>query len=264
MDQINYDYVKKPLPASIGKTGYALTGIGLLIAILALILDSTRASFDSLIVFTFLEGIGMCSFFLVSLEYVTDAVWSVAFRRISEFLTPLIFIAPIFAIPVLINLKEVFAWAQPVVVEAHKVLQSKTSYLNAGSLLLRLVVIILVMLLFYWIIIRNSNKQDTSPDQKITKINIKYASAFMPVFAIAISIYGIDWTMTLAPEWYSTIFAVYYFTGSVIAALSIMTLLAIKLKDWDILPDFLGKDHFYNLGALIFAFTNFWAYIAFS
>jgi len=264
MSQNNHDYVKKPLPPKFGTYGLGFAALGLILSILALVADPVRASFDSLIVFVFLMGLGMCSLFLIGLEYLTGAVWSVPFRRIAEYLVPLVIIAPIFAIPVFFNFSHVFQWANPDYLAAHKTVMAKTAFLNPQFFYIRITAIIVLVGLFALVIIRNSAKQDNNSDQNLTKKNIRLSAGLMPVFGLGITLIGIDWIMSLEPLWFSTIFGVYYFAGSLLTAFAAITLIAIKLKSYGVLPEWIGKDHFYNLGAFLFAFINFWAYIAFS
>jgi hypothetical protein len=264
MSQNNYNYVKKALPDSFGKYSLGFTGIGLVFVILAFLFEPIRATFDSLIVFAFLMGLGMCSLFLIGIEYLTGAVWSVPFRRIGEYLVPIVFIAPLFAIPVLFNLSEVYHWAHHTAVAGDKLLQAKAPYLNQPFFYIRLVAILAGLALFAKLIIGNSTKQDKDPDQKYTTRNIRLSAMFMPFFGLGITVFAIDWIMSLEAHWFSTIFGIYLFAGALLTAFATITLFAVKLKDFDILPKELSRDHFYNLGAFMFAFVNFWAYIAFS
>jgi len=118
--------------------------------------------------------------------------------------------------------------------------------------------------LFYFIITRNSRKQDVTKDQKLTRRNIKLSAVFIPVFAITISLAAIDWLMSIEPHWFSTIFGVYYFSGTVIAAIAAVTIATVYLKEHGYLHSRMTNDHLFSLGALQFAFINFWGYIAFS
>jgi len=70
--------------------------------------------------------------------------------------------------------------------------------------------------------------------------------------------------MSIEPHWFSTIFGVYYFSGTVLASLAACTILIVLLNENGYLVNGLKPDHYYSLGALLFAFINFWAYIAFS
>ncbi len=262
--EFKLDYVKKDLPLYVRNVGLILSAIGLIIVVISYLADPVRTAYNSLILTAFVVSIGVCSLFLVALEYIAGAVWSVVFRRISEFLSTVVFIAPIIAIPFLLNLHNVFIWTHTGTVAKDAVLAVKAPYLNVHFFLIRFAVIFLIWWLFYFIFIRNSQKQDITRDQKLTKINIVFSGIFIPVFGFSISIAGIDWLMSIEPKWYSTIFAVYYFAGSLLAALAALTLIAVRMNEKGLLIPGLMKDHFYSLGALLFAFTNFWAYIAFS
>ena len=66
------------------------------------------------------------------------------------------------------------------------------------------------------------------------------------------------------PHWYSTMFGVYYFAGSVVGMFAVLTLIAMAARRAKVTADLLTVEHFHDLGKLLFAFTVFWAYIAFS
>ena len=258
-----YGYQKKEFPKSILAIGLILLVIGVGLAAVSFAVDNARASFNMIIVFMFVFSVGIGSLFLVALEYLVDAVWSVPFRRLSEIFAAALIIVPVLAIPVLLNLHDVFHWTHHEAVEADKVLKGKEPYLNVPFFIIRFVVITLISWFFYTFITRFSRKQDNNPDQKYTRINIRFSAVFMPVFGIAMTIFAVDWMMSLEPHWFSTIFGVYYFSGTILAALAVLTFAAVNLAEKGYLPG-IRKDHYYNFGALLFAFTNFWAYIAFS
>jgi hypothetical protein len=80
---------------------------------------------------------------------------------------------------------------------------------------------------------------------------------------VTLTVTIIDWGMSLEPHWFSTILGVYYFAGTVLAAVAAATVAVVYLLEAGYFPELRG-DHLYSLGALMFAFVNFWAYIAFS
>lgn len=258
------EYVKKDLPSSVNKIGFVLLAVGLVLIILSYFVDHTRSAFNNLIMLMFLTSVGLGSLFLVAIEYLGGAVWSTPFRRVSEFLAAVLLIAPIIAIPVYFNLHDIFHWTHSDAVSGDAILKSKSPYLNESFFTIRIVVFFALWLLFYFLITKNSKKQDETKDQKLTSTNVKLSAAFMPIFALTITFAAIDWIMSLNPHWFSTIFGVYYFTGTLLAGLAAGTFIIIKLNENGYLVKGLKKDHYYSLGALLFAFTNFWAYIAFS
>jgi len=254
---------RKELPASVTRLGWILLIAGVAIAALGYIVDARRMAFDNIIGYLFLASVAAGSVFLVALEYIGGAVWSVPTRRVNEFLGALVLLLPLIALPIFFHLHDVYHWTHEEVVSADKLLAGKSPYLNVNFFVLRFVVIFAVWSLFHFLFTRNSTKQDTTKDQKLTTINIRLAAVFMPVFAISLTLTAVDWAMSLEPHWSSTIFGVYYFSGTVLAALSAATYIIIKLHEYGYLPK-LQRDSFYSLGALMFAFINFWAYIAFS
>ncbi len=264
MSQTEVNYQKKELPAKLGKVGLVLLVVGVLLGIIAFFVDQTRASFNYLVSYSFLISIGVGAFFLITLEYVTDAIWSVPLRRITEFLAAIIPFLAILVIPILFNMHEIFHWTHEEVVAQDHVLQGKASYLNIPFFTIRVFVLIAIWSFFYFAIVRNSVKQDSSGEQKLTKINSIFSAIFIPIFAVSISITAIDLLMSVEPHWFSTIFGVYYFSGTVVASLAAVTIAAVLLKENGYLPKKITNDHLYSLGALMFVFVNFWAYIAFS
>jgi len=257
-------YQKKELPSIVSKLGMVLLGIGLILGVLAFFVDHSRAVFNYLVAFAFMISIGVGALFLVALEYIAGADWSVPIRRVVEFFAAVTPLLAILVIPLLFNIGELFHWSHPEAVAEDKVLQGKAPYLNVTFFIIRVFVIIGLWSLFYLFFVRNSKKQDSNKDQKLTTINIRLSAIFIPIFAFSISIAAIDWLMSIEPHWFSTIFGVYFFSGTVVAALAAVTLATVLLKEHGYLHPAMTNDHLFSLGALMFAFVNFWGYIAFS
>ena len=71
--------------------------------------------------------------------------------------------------------------------------------------------------------------------------------------------------MSLDPFWFSTIFGAYYFAGSFVAAIALLTVIACRAATSRGLFGALSPGStLHNLGKLLLAFIAFWAYIAFS
>jgi hypothetical protein len=264
MSSSEVTYQKKDLPSSISKIGIVLLVIGVVLGILAFFVDHSRAVFNYLVAFAFMISIGVGALFLIALEYAVGADWSVPIRRVVEFFAAVVPFLAILVIPLLFNMGELFHWSHHEVVAEDPVLKSKAPYLNVPFFIIRVFVLIGIWSLFYFFFTRNSKKQDSNKDQKLTTKNIRLSAIFIPIFAITITVSAIDWLMSVEPHWFSTIFGVYFFAGTVVAALAAVTLATVLLKEHGYLHPAMTNDHLYSLGALLFAFVNFWGYIAFS
>ena len=259
-----FKYQRKDLPSSISKIGMTLLIVGVILGVAAFFVDHSRAVYNYLIAFTFMISIGVGALFLIALEYIVGADWSVPIRRVVEFFAATIPLLALLVIPLLFNIGELFHWSQPEAIAEDKILNAKAPYLNISFFIIRVFVLIGLWSLFYFFFVKNSKKQDTTRDQKLTTINIRLSAVFIPIFAFTITISAIDWLMSIEPHWFSTIIGVYFFAGTVIAALAAVTLATVLLKENGYLHPAMTNDHLYSLGALLFAFVNFWGYIAFS
>jgi hypothetical protein len=75
---------------------------------------------------------------------------------------------------------------------------------------------------------------------------------------------SIDWIMSLTPHWYSTIFGVYFFAGSFVGFIALLSVVAVAMRGAGLLDTVISAEHLHDVGKLLFGFTAFWAYIAFS
>lgn len=264
MLQNNVEYQKKELPKKLSQIGWLLFGTGLILGAIGFFSDQHRALLNYLMAYMFILSIGIGSLLLIALEYVGGADWSVPIRRVVEFLAAIIILLPILVLPLVFSIHDIFHWAHKDVVAANEILKGKSPYLNETFFIIRVFAVLVIWGLFYFLLIRNSNAQDKSRDQSLTKKNIILSAIFIPFFAITITITAVDWMMSLEPHWFSTIFGVYFFASSVVASLAAITLFVVFLKEKGYMHPKLVDDHLFSLGALQFAFINFWAYIAFS
>jgi len=264
MLQNNIEYQKKDLPKKLSQLGWLLFGAGLILGVIGFFADQHRAILNYLMAYMFILSIGIGSLLLIALEYVGGADWSVPIRRVVEFLSSIIIFLPILVLPLVFSIHDIFHWAHKDLVAADEILKGKSPYLNETFFIIRVFAVLAIWGLFYFLLIRNSNAQDKSREQSLTKKNIILSAIFIPFFAITITITAVDWLMSLEPHWFSTIFGVYFFASSVVASLAAITLFVVFLKEKGYMHPKLVDDHLFSLGALQFAFINFWAYIAFS
>jgi hypothetical protein len=257
------DEWRKEMPAAATRIGWILLVAGVAVIGGAYALDAKRAAFNNIILFLFVTSVAGGALFLVALEYIAGAVWSVPIRRVIEFLAGLTPLLPLMALPLLANLHDLFHWTHPEAVAADPILQGKVPYLNVPFFIGRFIAVFLLWILFYALFIRNSRAQDRTGDPRLTTASVRLSAIFLPVFAITLTVLAIDWMMSLEPHWFSTIFGVYYFSGTALAGVAAVTYASVALHEQGLLVP-LRRDHFYSLGALMFAFINFWAYIAFS
>lgn len=253
-------YVKKELPAKVATIGWSLLILGLVLGGISFAMDSLRTQFVSIILFMFLAGVGICALFMVAIEYVASAVWSTPIRRVMEIVASLILFLPIFALPVILSMNKLYAWTH----EVDAVLQRKAGYLNMPFFLTRVIVILGAWILFYIVFTKRSKAQDENKDQSLSAKNIKLAAGFIPFFGFSITALAFDFMMSLEPHWFSTMFGVIVFAGSLVSSLAVITIAVVLLNENGYLAKGIIGDHYYSLGFGMFAGTVFWMYTSFS
>ena len=115
--------------------------------------------------------------------------------------------------------------------------------------------------IYFW---RSSRKQDSSGDHSISaRLQTISAPLFLVSF-VCMTFGAFDLIMSLDPDWYSTIFGVYYFAGCADSAIATLIVVAAVLQRLGYLEHSLTREHYHDLGKWLFAFVFFWGYIAFS
>ena len=210
----------------------------------------------------YLLTLGLGNLFLVALERLVGAHWSVPMRRVPERIASLIPLAISLLIIALLGVPVLLPWTRPEA--AHNpILVAKAPWLNLPFFAIRLAVCSLVWMLFYSFFVRGSLRQDDSKDPAFTVRARKLAPLFMVVFFFTVTIVAFDWISGLEPEWYSDMFGVYLFAGTFLSGIAAMAIGVLALMRRGRLPEVKSK-HFYNLGSLGLAFTVFYAYIGFA
>jgi hypothetical protein len=212
--------------------------------------------------FLFVFTLALGCLFLVALEHLVAASWSVPIRRLPERLATLLLpVVPVTlialgAVPVL------YPGAKPEALQ-NKILAGKAFWLGLPFFSARTLLCLALCLLALVVLVRGSLRQDRTKDPRFTVQARKFAPAFMAIFALVITVLAFDWISGLTPEWYSDIFGLYLFAGGFLAALAATVLALDRLQGQGRLLE-VRRDHRYNLGGFLFAFTVFWSYIGFA
>ncbi len=212
--------------------------------------------------FVFILTIGLGCLFIVALEHTVGAKWSVPLRRVPERLSGFVLLMSLAALVALLALPVIYPWTSPGSLK-DPVIAGKAGWLNTRFFDVRTVICVVLWLLSYRFLVSASKRQDESKDPMFNVRARRFSPVFMVIFGITITVVAFDWISSLEPAWYSDVFGVYVFAGTFLAGLAATSLAVLYLMSRGRLPG-VGRDHIYNLGGFLFAFTVFWAYIGFA
>jgi hypothetical protein len=255
-----------PFKPSQGLKTFAVgsTAVGLLILLLGLIQNPERTWASWLTAFVTVSGISVGGFFFVAIQHIAKAGWSASIRRLAEGFSAFFPVLLIGSLLTLAGVGHLFPWANPEYIEAHALVKAKLGYLNVPFMAVRLIIFAGLMWFFAKKIVGNSLAQDISGDEALTHKNLTLSVIWAPLFALSFSFFCVDLVMSLMPTWYSTIFAIYIFAGSFQAALALLILIMIYMKNRGYITGYYGADHIHDVAKFLKGFSVFWAYIAFS
>lgn len=223
---------------------------------------------DYLIGFWYFAGISVTMMFFSALQYLARAGWSASVRRIAENYAGMVPVMALFALPLVANVfmhhGSIYEWTHDSA-KTDPIISQKAPYLNQTFFAIRMGLYVLAWFAMHRFIIGNSIKQDSAgSDITPTRKNWKRAAPFVLLYAITITFAAFDLLMSLEPHWFSTIWGVYSFAGHFVSAITIVTITVVVLYNNGHLREYITAEHFHDLGKLMFAFSVFWAYIAFS
>ncbi len=265
------DSLEFPSDSKIPKIAFGLGAAGLLTSLLAYVLGDNHDQFffSYLVSFTFFTGIALSSLIMVMFHHITKSSWGTVVRRIPEVFASNIWVWAIFFIPVLFGIHNLYHWSHPELVDPtnaayDKILGGKSSYLNVNFFIIRQVLYFLIWGFLGHKLYKASVDMDKTGDWGLTTLMRKISAPGILVFSLSIAFAGFDWLMSLDPHWFSTMFGVYFFAINFQAFWPVMILLVLFLQKMGLLKNTIQQAHIYDLGAWFFAFTVFYAYIAFS
>lgn len=239
-------------------------GIGIMVFGIALSLDPERAWVAFLHNHFYFMCLGLGGLFFSAIQWVTGAVWSVPVRRVSEAFTAYLPCVAVTFVMICFGIPYLYLWSHPGHVQGNLVLEGKVAYLNIPFFSVRNLIAIILWVFFSKKMIGYSLAQDESKDPVLSRKNRVLSPVFLIVFAITFTMVSFDQLMSLDPTWFSTIFGVYCFSGLFYSNLAATCLLTLYLMKEGVLSHFVNENHLHDLGKFLFAFTIFWAYIAFS
>lgn len=254
------DHVIRRLPKIAGATGA--------VALLATYLLGTgnfkQAAFSYLVAFAYFLSLALGALFFVLVQFITRAGWSVAVRRVAENIMGVLPGFALLFLPIALGAHSLYHWTHSDAVAADPLLAWKRPYLNTSFFYLRAAVYLAAWGALSWWYRQRSVQQDHSGDHDLTRRMQRASGPALLVFAVTVTFAAVDWLMSLDPHWFSTIFGVYYFAGSVVAFFALLSVLSVLLSRRGPLDDIVTAEHFHDIGKLMFGFVAFWAYIAFS
>ena len=235
--------------------------IGILTTIGAFLTDKERAWSSLLLHNYYFLSLALGAAFWMAIQYITEAGWSAAFKRVPESMTSYLLYGFVFMLIIgTLGLKILYPWADPAShFDAFELkflshhLHEKSPYLNVGFFVVRLVAYFVVWYLVISLLLKFSKKEDEDKENAMHwfRKSWYYSRVYIFTFGLTFIFASIDWMMTLAPMWYSTIFPLKEIISAFIHAAAVIILIIIYLYRQGYYP-FMNPSHWHDLSKYIF------------
>jgi hypothetical protein len=245
-----------------------MLGVGAVLFVIGWVMDPPRANhpgvFTSyLFAYMFWIGVTCGSLGLLMLHHTVGGGWGFLIRRFMEAGTRLFLPMAILFIPIVIALISfpLYRWAHAG--PDDHIVHAKAPYLNVPFFLARAVLYFLIWGGLAWFFNKWGATQDERADPAVSnRLNVVGAGGLV-LFVITITFMAVDWIMSLAPDWFSSIFGLLVVVTQGLSTLALMLALFGRLYGGRALDAGVPSGYFRDLGNLMLAFTLLWAYMSF-
>lgn len=214
--------------------------------------------------FLFWLGIALGSLALLALHHLVGGAWGFVIQRALESSARTLPLMALLFVPFFWGMEELYIWARPEAVAQDALLQHKRVYLNVPFFWMRTAGYFALWMLLAYLFNKWSRAQDRQPDPKIMKRIRVTSGPTLVIYVLTMTFASFDWSMSLDPHWFSTIYGILFVVGQGLATLAFAVIALRALAHYEPLSGVVDRQHYHDLGNLMLAFVMLWAYISFS
>jgi hypothetical protein len=212
--------------------------------------------------FMFWGGIGIGCLGVLILQYITGGAWAVVIRRTVEAGSRTLPIVLALFLPILAGVSSLYEWSH--LHGTDRIVTERGWYLTPMGWGFRALAYFAVLGAMVYLLNKWGGQQDQTNNYEDSVKFLGTATAFsgpaMVIYAIVVSFMAIDWTMTLDPHWFSTIWGLLYVVGWALSCFCFAVVILSYLSGKAPMNSILGKRHFHDIGKLMLALVMVWAY----
>jgi hypothetical protein len=217
-----------------------------------------------LVAWVYWTGVALGSLAILMVQHLSGGAWGVVIRRILEAATRTLPVMAVLGLPILLGMGHLYHWSHADVAAADPVIRDKAAYLNVPFFIGRYVFYFAVWSWMAWQLCAWSAEQDRTGDPALTSKLSRLSGAGLLVFGLTVTFAVVDWTMSINPHWFSTMWGLLYVVGMGLSALAFAIFILARLSKERPMDHVVNPSHFHDLGKLLFAFIMLWAYLSFS
>ena len=253
-----------PLPG-MKQFGMIAGVLGVVLAVAGLFISGLDRFFQAyLVAYTFWMGVVLGSMALLMVQHLSGGVWGIVLRRPFEAAVRTIPFMAVLFIPILLGMHSLYEWSHEGITETDAIIRAKSLYLNVPFFYGRQAFYFIVWGTLGHLLTKYSAEHDRTGDPKLLDKLGVVSGAGLVIYFLTVTFAMVDWTMSINPHWFSTIWGMLYIGGQGLSAFAFGICVLVMLSQTAPLNRVLTAHHFHDLGKFLFAFLMLWAYLSFS
>jgi hypothetical protein len=238
--------------------------VGVVLSIVGVVMAGQEKFFQAyLVAYVFWIGIVLGSMALLMIQHLSGGAWGVVIRRPLEAAVRTLPIMGFLFIPIVLGMGHLYHWTHPEALQ-DPIIAQKAAYLNTPFFIARQVFYFAVWTTMAALLTKWSAAQDQNPDPALLKKLSLLSGGGLVVYALTVTFAAVDWTMSVNPHWYSTMWGPLYMAGQGLSAFAFAIIIVVMLSQVAPLNRIVTQHHMHDLGKFLFAFLMMWAYLSFS
>jgi hypothetical protein len=255
--------------------GAAVIGLALLVAGY-FIVGPQQFFYSYLFGFYFTMGLALGCLGFLMLQHLTGGAWGVTVRRMLEAGALAIPVMGLLFIPIALATFNViglphplYEWANPAVVtpgspEFDPGIYHKVPWLTPMFFTVRAVIYFVLWTGLAFMLRSWSLDQDRTGNQAAAKRMRMLSGIGVALFVISVTFAAFDWTMSLDPHWFSSIYGAHYMISSGLITLAFLSIILTQVRQTAIFEANVPIKPIHDIGKLMTAFTVLWTYMSFA
>jgi hypothetical protein len=208
----------------------------------------------------FLLSLPLGAMTILMVHGLTGGRWGEALRPPLRAIVATLPLALLLLAPVLARIDLIFPWAKGDLASLPEAVQQKLAYLNEPFFVIRFIGCALIWLALGWSIHRWTTPER---DRSARTPSRPYAIGLI-VHGLTVTVFAIDWMLSIEPDFYSTIYAMLEAAAEVVGACALALAVLAAGRAIETMPGgeddvALGED----VANMLFGFMLIWAYLSF-
>ena len=253
-----------PLPG-LRQFGMTVGVLGVVLAIIGFFMSPVDRFYQAyLVAYTFWMGVILGSMALLMVQHLSGGVWGIVLRRPFEAAVRTLPFMTILFLPIVLGMHSLYEWSHDGITDTDPIIAAKALYLNTPFFLARQVIYFAIWNLIGFLLTKWSQEHDRTGDPALLGKLSTLSGAGLCIYFLTVTFAMVDWTMSVNPHWFSTIWGMLYIGGQGLSAFAFGIVVLVMLARVAPLNRVLTSHHFHDLGKFLFAFLMLWAYLQFS